>query len=201
MDPKEIRQLLGLPENATDEAVREAIKTKNAGPAEGDPPSDPPQEPGDPEPTTEEDDPKPEGEPAESTDKELQQMAASKGMTLVDKATLDHLRAGAEAGLESKKERDKADRDREIAAALEVGKIMPSRKEHYEKSWDADPEGTRQLLASLEPGLVPVAQRTSAGKDAGEAGTGGDAYPDRWFPEVAARKSGRQSSRITMEVK
>jgi hypothetical protein len=42
-----------------------------------------------------------------------------------------------------------------INAAIAASKILPDRAEHYRAAWDADPTGTEQLLARLEP--VPAA--------------------------------------------
>jgi len=47
-------------------------------------------------------------------------------------------------------------RDSEIAAAIRAGKFPLSRKAHWERLWQADPEGTRTVLAGLTPGAVPV---------------------------------------------
>lgn len=49
-----------------------------------------------------------------------------------------------------------ADRDKEITAAIRAGKFSLARKEHWERLWASDPEGTRVVLAGLTPGAVPV---------------------------------------------
>lgn len=81
------------------------------------------------------------------------------GFSLVDDATLATLRAGAEDGREARTQQRTEDRDRTIAAAIHDGRIPKARQEHYEAAWTADPDGTKQLLASLAPGLVPVEER------------------------------------------
>lgn len=80
------------------------------------------------------------------------------GMSLVDTAVLTDLRAGAQAGLEARTQQQAEARDSAIREALADGRIPPARREHYATAWDADPEGTRDLLASLAPGLVPVTE-------------------------------------------
>lgn len=82
-----------------------------------------------------------------------------KGMALVDSEVLNGLRQGAEAGRSAQQQLNDQARDRAILAAVESGKTTPARREHWEKSWAADPEGTKALLDSLEPGLaVPTAE-------------------------------------------
>jgi hypothetical protein len=52
-----------------------------------------------------------------------------------------------------------------IAAALAEGRFAPARREHYERAWQADPEGTRHLLTASEtdgglaPNTIPVQAR------------------------------------------
>ncbi|TIC78786.1 head maturation protease, ClpP-related [Nocardioides sp. GY 10127] len=76
------------------------------------------------------------------------------GMQLVERDVLAELRAGAAAGREAQATLAAQERDRTIAAAVADGRITPARRDHWSTAYDADPEGTRQILASLEPGLV-----------------------------------------------
>lgn len=87
------------------------------------------------------------------------------GMSLVSTEVLTELREGAKAGREAQTALRNADRDATIDAALRAGKITVAQARgkdgepgHFTKLWDADPEGTRALLASLAPGLVPVSE-------------------------------------------
>lgn len=112
------------------------------------------------------------------------------GMALVDSATLAELRQGAEAGIEVKASLARNERDSEITAAIGKGKFPGARREHYTKLWDADPEGTKALLASLEPGLVPGAELGTSGDGEGaEIQASEDAnikaFEARFFPEMA----------------
>lgn len=43
------------------------------------------------------------------------------------------------------------ERDTVIASAVEQGRFYPSQKKHFAKLWDADPDGTKALIESLEP--------------------------------------------------
>lgn len=82
--------------------------------------------------------------------------AVPDGMAVVDAEVLAQLRADAEAGRQARTTQLEAERDGAIDAAVRDGRIMRSRAEHWRESWNADPDGARQLLASLAPGLVPV---------------------------------------------
>lgn len=84
------------------------------------------------------------------------------GMSLIETEVLNSLRQGAAAGAAARTQQLTEHRDRTIAKAIADGKITPARKQHFEASWKADPEGTEQLLASLEPGLVPTEERGHA---------------------------------------
>jgi len=61
-------------------------------------------------------------------------------------------RLEAQAAKQSRDERDKV-----IAEAVTDGKFAPARKEHWARLWDADPEGTREVIDSLAKNVVPVA--------------------------------------------
>lgn len=85
------------------------------------------------------------------------------GMALVEQSVLDELRVAGEEGRAARRQQLEDQRDRAIDAAIESGRIAPARREHYVAAWAADAEGTEQLLASLAPGLVPVAELGHSG--------------------------------------
>ena len=76
------------------------------------------------------------------------------GMALIERDTLATLQAGAAAGEAAQRALAEQERDRTISAAVTDGRITPARRDHWARAYDADPEGTRELLASLEAGLV-----------------------------------------------
>lgn len=80
------------------------------------------------------------------------------GMSLVDTETLATLRAGAEDGRAARLEQRTQARDAAVQAAIKAGKIPANRRKHYQDLWDADADGTRELLDKLEPGLVPLSE-------------------------------------------
>lgn len=51
---------------------------------------------------------------------------------------------------------DRDERDQVIDQAVRDGKFAPARKEHWAKLWDADPEGTRQVIDGLTKNVIPV---------------------------------------------
>ncbi|MGN0126068.1 MAG: head maturation protease, ClpP-related [Rhodococcus sp. (in: high G+C Gram-positive bacteria)] len=80
------------------------------------------------------------------------------GAVVVDAAQLAELRAAAQAGLEARNRQQEDDRNRFLDSAIAAGKFPPARREHYAAMLQADPEGARQVIDALAPGLVPVAE-------------------------------------------
>ncbi len=196
----EQKQRLGLAPDASDEDVQAALDKalENTQPAEepagsddGEietPEPDEHAQPGEGGTTT----PAPEATP----DKDTAPVTASSDQVLVDKATLAQLQAGAAAGAEVKKTLDEQRKEKDLSDAISAGKFPPARKEHYAKAYDADPDGTRSLLASLEAGIVPVTERGGAPDEQAKS----DTYPESWFPEVAARNNQGSTDPVTQEV-
>lgn len=65
-----------------------------------------------------------------------------------------------------------ADRNKVIGTALKEGKLLPKHKEVWEKKFMENPEGTRELLATLEKPVVSLTEDGGAG-DGSEGGTVG----------------------------
>lgn len=99
--------------------------------------------------------------------------AADKGMVRVDAAQWTQMQQDVKAGQEARTEQRRQHRDSLISAAITDGKFPPARREHWQKLYDADPEGTEQTIATLAAGLVPL-------KDIGQGGgePGGDRDPE-----------------------
>ncbi|NUW45551.1 head maturation protease, ClpP-related [Nonomuraea rhodomycinica] len=104
------------------------------------------------------------------------------GTVLVDKATLDQLREDAAQGVAARAQQRTEARDRVLDDAIASGKFPPARREHWARLWDADPDGTRDTLANLAEGTVPLA-------DLGEPG-GDDLTADTEFDHLFSRKAG-----------
>jgi ATP-dependent protease ClpP protease subunit len=52
--------------------------------------------------------------------------------------------------------RAREERDEVIASAVRDGKFPPARKGHWARLWDADPEGTREVINGLTKNVIPV---------------------------------------------
>jgi uncharacterized protein DUF6582/Mu-like prophage I protein len=135
MDPAKIREALGLAPDVSDDEVTAALVT--AGLAA--PPT--------PEPAA-----VPAAKPVQAA-----------GTMTIDVSAWDEQqtrikRLEAQAAQQSRNERDKI-----IGQAIEDGKFAPARKDHWVRLWDADPEGTRQVLDSLAKGVIPVMAMGYAG--------------------------------------
>lgn len=135
IDPALLRQALGMPESATDEEVRAAVVASGYA-------SFTPFDDGGPKP------PKVGRPPATGE--------TPKGVVMVDESILDQLRQDASAGQEAFNRLIRQERDQTIAAAINDGKFAPARREHWEKAWDRDPEGTKAAIRDLSKGLIPT---------------------------------------------
>jgi hypothetical protein len=103
--------------------------------------------------------------------------AAGGDTVTVDRATFTAMQeqlTELTADREARQEREHAEaRAQLLASGVTSGRFAEARRDHYGRLFDADPEGTRTLVESLEPGLVPTAgSRLSAGASA--APTAGD---------------------------
>jgi hypothetical protein len=199
MDPTMIQGLRGalglteeqLPDDATDEQVTVILaehNEENGGEGDGTGESGEPKQPA-PEPGQTPEAPSAPATTPSGPQTDEERTSTPDGMTLIDNETLEQLKHGAEEGIAANARYRTSARDEAIKAAVGEGKFPPSRVEHYTKLWDADPEGTKNLLASLATGVIPVTERGEAGSSEGEFGSA-EAYPEHWLPEVAARASG-----------
>lgn len=176
VDRDKIREALGLGPDATKEQVDAAY----AAAFSADPVPTPPAAPG----TT--------TAGTTTTDDgltELARMAAKMGVTLVDSSQIVAMQAMAAQGKQAYDERRREQRDAIIQMAIDTGRIELSRKDHWVKKWDGDPEGTRLLLESLAPNLVPMSA-------AGYTGTvAANEAESRYFDLYPEDKPGQQGVR------
>lgn len=78
------------------------------------------------------------------------------GTVTVDQQVWDDMQTRI-SGLEQiRASQQRTDRERAVDDAIKAGKFAPSRRDHWLRVYEADPEGTAQLLAGLTPGQVPV---------------------------------------------
>jgi hypothetical protein len=85
------------------------------------------------------------------------------GTEIVESASLAELRAAAELGRAAHARQATDDRVALVASAVKDGRVAPARREHWLKQLEADP-GAEAVLASLAPGLIPVAEMGHAGE-------------------------------------
>lgn len=191
MDPKLIRDRLGLPEEATDEQVQETLRELNA--AAGitpEPQIVPPV--AEPTPAAE-----PTGEPTPAAEPVAPAVVAASalppGVVLVDKAQYDSMIAASNETRDFMAEHRRSKREGLVTAAMQDGRIAPASKDHWLTYLEHDPKG-EETLASLQPGLIPVELRATA---MGADGEGQDPFNQEqvasWsaqlFPEVRAQQA------------
>jgi len=133
MDSAKLREALGLSSDASDDDILAAIA---AGRQSTDPAPEPTPEPATP--------------PAAP-------VAAGSGVVILDQSIVTEMQRQAQQGAAAFETMRKNERDSIIAAAIHDGKFAPARKEHWERLWDADPDGTRTQIENLAKGLVPLA--------------------------------------------
>lgn len=199
---KEQLAKLGLPEDATDEQVSAKLDELTAATAEnegggdggGTTPVETPQEPGTgSEPGVNQ---KPDtAQPTQPAEAPAPPATESKvdlpeGMTLIDDAVLAQLQEGVREAGELVAAAKTAAKDSVLDGALRAGKIPKARREHYGKLYDLDPEGTKQALAAMPSGLIPVEELGDGGGDGGGELAEGEAYPASWGRQVQAAHRG-----------
>ncbi|HEX6873598.1 MAG TPA: DUF6582 domain-containing protein [Micromonosporaceae bacterium] len=138
-DPELIREALGLSADASDEQVSTALTGAGLVPAPA------------PAPVAASEETK------ETKAEATAQLVKQSGVIRIDASvwqdTQDKIRR-----LEARAaQMDRDERDKVIASAVESGKFAPARREHWARLWDADPKGTRELIDTLAPNMIPVA--------------------------------------------
>ncbi len=101
-------------------------------------------------------------------DKNATAMAAASrklpsGVIAVEQEAWDNMNKRVQAGEAARAAQLRDQRDTVIQAAVRDGKLSPARRKHWERLWDADPDGTREVLAGLAKNVVPVDDIGSAG--------------------------------------
>jgi hypothetical protein len=78
------------------------------------------------------------------------------GTVVIDQQVYDDMQTRIQRLESIRASQQKNDRERDVDDAIKAGKFPPSRREHWLRVYEKDPEGTAQLLAGLTPGSVPV---------------------------------------------
>jgi hypothetical protein len=198
VDLSQIRERLGLPEETSDEdvlkAAHERLPAASNGDGEGEPEGEP--ESDDAETQTEGEEGEPQGEPSGAPQETVASQA--EGTVQVDAEEWKRLNAAATQGQQAYQKQQQEDRNRVLASAVKEGRIPPSRKEHYNRLWDQDPEGTKKLLTAsveeggLAPNVVPI--REDGGAPGDDTSLQASEYDRSWLsPGERARAEGQQT--------
>jgi hypothetical protein len=166
-----LRERLGLtaeqlPDDATEEQINGALAMPSPDPA---PPTTPAATP---EPGTPESGAPAPGEPTEGgadrgTTGGAPSLVAGDDAVRVDRAAWEETQRMAREGAELAASQRRDERQRFVAAAINDGRIPPSRRQHYEALMERDDAGTREFLSSLQPGAVVPTGEIGHGDDAG----------------------------------
>ena len=186
---------LGLTADATREQISAAIlgQRQEGTPDDGNPasqPETPATEPGAQPATSPDYVQPPPGVPAGEPVAVPQQAVIPEGMALIDEPTLAELRQGVAASTQLVQRQAQRDRDEILDNAIRAGKFGPGRRKHYEGLLLSDPLGGKATIASLEPGLVPVAETVAASVGSTEQVEDTTSYPTGWKTSVAATRRG-----------
>lgn len=128
-------QKLGLPADADDSAIEEAINTLADHP------------------------PAPAGTPAaEPTIEQIRDFANKFDLAVMDKAARDQLVADAQAGAQARAQQLREANDRVIADALAAGKIGPAAAPKWREELDKSPDTVKALLEDLPENRLPVTE-------------------------------------------
>lgn len=84
------------------------------------------------------------------------QTSIPEGTTLIDAEQLAELRSAADLGRQAREQQVAAERTTLVDAAITEGRISASRRDHWLAQLNADDEGARAVLASLEKNTIPV---------------------------------------------
>lgn len=175
-----IRERLGVAEDATDEEVLKAFDAALANSAiESDTNTDENNDNSDADEDA--------NTPVADADKVLV-TAKADGVMTIDAAELASLKAEAAMGRQALERQQTTDRDNLLGECVKAGKFPPSRKDHWQKLYDVDPDGTRETLASLASGLIPV---TGAKGHNATTPVADDSYPSSWLPELSNTNGGK----------
>jgi hypothetical protein len=143
MDPKLLREKLGLAEDASTEDVTAALTALAERP-----------EPDNVVPIAQVEEKVQEAVAAARVE-EREKIAASGGQ-IIDEATLTELKAAAADGRKAREVQITASRETFIDTAIKAGKFPPARRDHFVSLMAADEDGTREYIDKLEAGVIPV---------------------------------------------
>lgn len=98
-------------------------------------------------------------EPVEPSLDQAIQIAANADLATISREALEALQVEARAGAEARAQQVRESDERVVDAAIAAGKIAPARWDHHIAALAADRDGHTAVLAALQPGLVPIAEK------------------------------------------
>lgn len=134
-DAAKLREAVGLPAEASDDEVKAALTSSGLVASQ-------------PEPTPA---PNPTPAPAPEPTPGPAPSAAAPGTVLISASVWEETQNTIKRLASHLDETKRAERDTILASAVEQGKFYPSQKKQFAKLWDADPDGTRELIEGLTP--------------------------------------------------
>lgn len=147
-DAAKLREALGLAADASDDEVTAALASAGLVASQPEPPQPAPN----PTPVPQ---PAPAPAPVPAPEPEPQLVSASSvntpGTVILASSVWEETQ-NTIRNLSAYVDRTKRDeRDSILASAIQAGKFFPSQKKQFAKLWDADPDGTRELIEGLTP--------------------------------------------------
>jgi len=141
-DAAKLREALGLAADASDNEVKTVLASSGlvASQPEPSPAPDPTPDPA-PQP-----DPQPEPQPVTASSS-----VGGPGTVVLASSVWEETQNTIKRLAAFVDETKRGERDQILASAVEQGKFYPSQKPHFARLWDADPDGTRQLIEGLTP--------------------------------------------------
>jgi ATP-dependent protease ClpP protease subunit len=178
MTPEQL-EVIGLPEDATDEQISDRLaelaQIEANADVEGEEIPDSEDEPDESEEDDTEESDEDEGEETESEEDEASTTEVPDGTVLVDKASFDEMKAKlGEVDTLLAKEAMR-ERDTFITNALNKGKFRASQRKDYEELYDSNPAAARKLINKLAENVVPVEELGHGGDVENQAD---DSYDD-----------------------
>jgi ATP-dependent protease ClpP protease subunit len=100
-----------------------------------------------------------EPEQVEPTLEQAIAVAAKADLATITVEALEALQSEARAGADARAQQLREADERVVDAAIAAGKIAPARRDHHIAALAADRVGHTAVLAALQPGLVPLAEK------------------------------------------
>jgi ATP-dependent protease ClpP protease subunit len=187
MTPEQL-EVIGLPEDATEEQISERLSELVTAELEPDP--DDGGDESDEDEDTEDDDASEEEESEDSSEASIPD-----GTVLVDAAALAQLQASAGRADELFEKERVRTRDALLNSAVKAGKIPPARLDHWRTQYDNDAEGITKVVNEL-PEVIPVSEIGHGGHGEDNADANATGYDDRFLTanEKARIRAARQEA-------